>query len=205
MQNSADFSIALDRPASNGLVNTDNLGYLALGGALPLETMGENVTVPIQQYRRRSAGSSSPTSYIYYTIPIDKYNLGSADNSAAILDTGTTLSYLPNSVVSDFYTQIVPEPIATRSGSYYTFCDASLPEISATIGNREFPFNSTDLLLNSGITLSNGTEYCLLGIQPGGSEVSGDVFILGDSWMRSHVATFNLQDNVITLAERAPY
>lgn len=52
----------------------------------------------------------------------------------AIADTGTTLLYLPDAVVQDYYGAIPSASYSSSQGGYIFPCGASLPSISLGIG-----------------------------------------------------------------------
>lgn len=52
----------------------------------------------------------------------------------AIADTGTTLLYLPDSIVKDYYSAIPSASYSSVQGGYVFLCNASLPRFSVGIG-----------------------------------------------------------------------
>jgi hypothetical protein len=98
----AVFSVALDRgsiPAEQNSSFDPHLGFLAFGGIAPVSVTKNSATVPVQGF----AVSSSPNKEdFFYNVDIDSYVFpGStklSTNSSAILDTGTTLNFVPTPV-----------------------------------------------------------------------------------------------------------
>ncbi|KAL6453553.1 SAP7 Candidapepsin-7 [Candida maltosa Xu316] len=130
----------------------------------------------------------------------DSFNGGvDLGNNPALLDTGTTYTYLPKTQV---------ESIVKLFGNV-TYNDVGKAyEMPCWVGNDgnylEFNFQSeqyiqvplSEFVISIG-TDSNNVEQCVFGILPGTTS------ILGDNFMRSVYAVFDLDDNTISIAQAA--
>ncbi|KAL7421181.1 hypothetical protein Q5752_004066 [Cryptotrichosporon argae] len=157
------FSIALERTSfaneetnislTNTSVTVPNIEFTA-------DVDGETVTAPA-----------------YYTVSADSFTINnvSVPNSAAItiiLDSGTTLVYVPDDVAEAFAAAISPAAIYDSDlGAYIASCDARVPETSVQIGGETFTFTAADLLYPL-----EGNE-CYATLLPSGS-APGTVFVL---------------------------
>jgi hypothetical protein len=125
---------------------------------------------------------------------------------AAILDSGTTITLLPNDVAAVVFQElgatvsqqlgavVVPCTLANNPGTLnYGFGGAGGPVIKVPMNELVLP-----LVLTSGRipTYSNGQKACQLGIQAAGSLP----ILLGDTFLRSAYAVYDLVNNKIALA-----
>lgn len=196
-------SVALNRgsvAAEESSSYDSNLGYIAFGGIAPVSVTKTEVTVPIQ----KTQFTGLPLTYNYYTIDVDSYVFPGSSKlnttGTSILDTGTTLLYVPTEIAKAYNEQFVPKAtFVADEDTYYVDCDATAPAFAVTIGGVEFSVTAADVILPI------GDGECLSGIQDGGSVSDGNIFILGDVFLHNVVATFNLSSNVVTLTERTAY
>ncbi|KAF4302444.1 putative aspartic endopeptidase pep1 protein [Botryosphaeria dothidea] len=107
------------------------------------------------------------------------YAIGSGSTVSAsidaIADTGTTLLYLPSSVVSAYYRQVSGAQNSATYGGWVFPCSASLPSFTLVIGGqkRTVPGSYINYAPASGST-------CFGGIQPDtgiGFSIVGDIFL----------------------------
>ncbi|EIN11164.1 acid protease [Punctularia strigosozonata HHB-11173 SS5] len=203
------FSIALDRgsiPAEQNSTLDPHLGYLAFGGIAPVPVTGKTTTVAVQGY---TVSSSPAKEDFFYTVDVDSYVFpGShklATNGSAILDTGTTLNYVPTPIAKAFNKGFKPAAkYVEDEGTYYVDCNATAPDFAVTIGGVEFSVSGKDNILPIGAD-EKGKQLCISGTQDGGPDEDGNIFILGDTFLHNVVATFNIAANTISLTERKPY
>jgi hypothetical protein len=121
---------------------------------------------------------------------------------AAILDSGTTITLLPNDVVSSVFEElgatvsteldavVVPCSLASNPGTLnYGFGGTGGPTIKVSMSQLVLP-----------LTLANGQTHqtdCQLGIQ-----AAGDLPVLfGDTFLRSAYVVYDLDNNQIALAQ----
>jgi hypothetical protein len=205
------WSIALTRPSIGGPAAG---GQLALGG-IPNIAFGDWAQVPILRTRMRS--------YTFYTIGVDGFNItapastssgiptGPLDSlttssTPAMLDSGTTLIYLPEDVADTIATLFSPPAVFNSlSELYIVSCDADAPRVGIIVGGKSFFINVDDLMNRGpgavgGPGVGAGPGECALAVQraQGGP-------VLGDAFLRNVLAIFNLADNSVILAEREEY
>lgn len=91
-----------------------------------------------------------------------------------ILDTGTTLNYVPTDVADAFAAAFdPPAKFSEDEGLYVTTCNATIPLFTVDIGGTTFTVDQADNILPLGTTDSEGNELC-------GSGTTGQlVFHLG--------------------------
>ncbi|KAJ7483177.1 acid protease [Mycena latifolia] len=206
------FSIALDRGTPSEDSNVDlNLGYVAFGGMPPVVLDKTAITVPVQGYSTTTGEPSNKNPvYFYYTVDVGAYVFhGSTklntSNSNTILDTGTTLNYLPSKVAKAYNTGFVPTATYDEDqGLYFVGCNATAPAFSVTIGGKNFPIDARDQILEAG-TDDDGNLVCISGTQDGGADTPDNVFILGDVFLHNVVSTFNIEANTMTVTRRRKY
>lgn len=127
----------------------------------------------------------------------DSFNGGvDLGSKPALLDSGTTYSYLPREQV---------EAIVSLFGNVTYNEQGKAYEMPCWVGNDgnylEFNFNNeqyiqvptSEFVISVG-TNSKGVQQCVFGMLPGSSS------ILGDNFMRSVYAVFDLEDNTISIA-----
>ncbi|RCK60668.1 Candidapepsin-7 [Candida viswanathii] len=130
----------------------------------------------------------------------DSFNGGvDLGSKPALLDSGTTYSYLPREQV---------ESIVSLFGKVTYNQQGKAYDMPCWVGNDgnylEFNFQNeqyiqvplSELVISVG-TDSKGVQQCVFGILPGSSS------ILGDNFMRSVYAVFDLEDNTISIAPAA--
>jgi hypothetical protein len=176
------FSIALDRgsfAAQENATVDPHLGYIAFGGLPPVKVTKTSSTVKVKHY---TVSSSKKAEYLYWTVPVDKYVFpGStklATNGTAILDTGTTLNYLPTPIAAAVNKQFKPPAKYNDDyGLYIVNCKATAPAFSVVLGGVAFAVDGKDQILPAG-TDENGKELCISGTQDGGANTPDNIFIL---------------------------
>ncbi|KAI9703050.1 MAG: hypothetical protein M1820_006041 [Bogoriella megaspora] len=190
------FSLAIERGEAGG--------YIAFGGLPPVSFEQDFASTPIQLLQI----SDDPTTglqYAFYLIYPDAFVYqGSTDKKrqayssrqnaanaslATIVDSGTTLAYLPNQVVEDVAALFNPPAVYLENeGGFFVACNATVPEFGVQIGGKVLYINPVDLVLQDQVDPDTG--FCLTGIQPGGDE--GSIFILGGVFLQSVVAVFDV-------------
>jgi hypothetical protein len=142
-------------------------------------------TVKVQQYR---VSSSKSPQYMFWTVPVDKYVFpnstlanpvpGSSNGGIAILDTGTTLNYLPTSVARKFNQAFVPPATYDREqGLYFVKCTAKAPPFAVVMNGTSFEVDARDNVVVAGMD-KDGKDICISGTQDGGPRTPDNIFIL---------------------------
>lgn len=149
------FSIVLER---NG-----GQSQLALGG-LPTTSFNHDfTTVPLEIYEFSPKLPIGATHYTYYTIEVDGFvlNANTVGSSVhAIVDSGTTIAYLPAAITEAFNRAFDP-PATLKGGLWEVRCDATPPSFSVRIGGTDFVINSAELLPPQAISYDPKTGLCV--------------------------------------------
>ncbi|KAJ7129914.1 acid protease [Mycena crocata] len=209
------FSVALDRGSFDAQENSPfdpNLGFLSFGGIAPVPVTHTAVTVPVQGYSTTTGlPSSGPGSaFFFYTVDVEAYTFPGSDavvtaNNNTILDTGTTLNFVPTDVAAAYSAGFEPPAVFhPEFGLYLVDCNATVPAFGVRIGGKTFTVDGRDQIIPAG-TDDDGSIICITGTQDGGPDLAGDIFILGDVFLHNVVSTYNPIAGQITLTQRAPY
>ncbi|KAK7045280.1 acid protease [Favolaschia claudopus] len=209
------FSIALDRGSFDQQENDPfdpNLGFLSFGGIAPVPVTNTAVTVPVEGYSTTTGiPSNAPGSeFFFYTVNVESFTFPGSKgvvtaNNNTILDTGTTLNFVPDPVAAAYNAQFKPAAVLDPDFDLFVVeCNATVPDFAVVIGGKSFTIDPRDQILPAG-TDDNGTIICITGTQPGGPDVPEDIFILGDVFLHNVVSTYNPVAGEITLTERAKY
>jgi hypothetical protein len=191
------FSLLIERQ------NSGPSGYLAFGGVPDVAFTQNFTSTPIII----TTIEGYPDSYDFYTINIISVELNGAAVSKSggsaveyIVDSGTTLNYVPTSVADAINAAFSPAATYSSSeGAYVVSCTAKAPAVSIDIAGVLFPINPLDMILDAG----DGT--CISGFMDGGSSDTEDIFILGDTFQKNVVTLFDVGAGVLQFAGREFY
>jgi len=191
------FSLIIERDTSGPA------GYLAFGGVPDIAFTQNFTSTPIIITNIEGY----PDSTDFYTINIDNVQLkGAAISSSGgsaveyIVDSGTTLNYVPNSVANKINAAYSPAATYNSDEEVYTVsCTATPPAVSVDIAGTLFPINAADMIL------SNGDGTCITGWTQGGTSDTEDIFILGDVFQKNVVSLFDVGAGVMQFAGREFY
>ncbi|KAM0236430.1 hypothetical protein ACHAPO_005062 [Fusarium lateritium] len=176
-------------------------GKILFGGVDSEHYTGELVTVPIMKINDE---------YSEFYVKLNSISSGSETirenlDLGVVLDSGSTLTYLPTSLTETIYelvgadyeegqtTAYVPCDLANQGGNL-TFKFTEPAEI--TVPLSELILDFTDITGRQ-MSFTNGQAACSFGIAPSTSQVS----ILGDTFLRSAYVVFDLENNEISLAQ----
>lgn len=177
-----------------------NTGQILFGGVDTDQFTGELYTLPVQ-----------PEGSIYaeFLITLTGVSLGGttiADNQAlaVLLDSGSSLTYLPDSMVETIYKQVSAKYDSSEEVAYIA-CSAATTDTSLDFNFTEPVISVTmnelvlDLYTSSGKRprFSDGTEACMFGIAPAGT----GSMVLGDTFLRSAYVVYDVANNEISLAQ----
>ena len=206
--------------ANGGLINSNayslwlndldaNTGTILFGGVDTDQFHGQLQTLPIQQedgqysefiialtgLSRTSSSDSNP--HAYGPLPI-----------AVLLDSGSSLSYLPDSLVNSIYEDL-KVTYDSASGTGYVPCSMMNNDVNLTFtfSSPSISVSMSELVLssssssssgsNSDSSFSDGTPACVFGIAPAGDSTA----VLGDTFLRSAYVVYDLANNEISLAK----
>lgn len=178
-------------------------GEILFGAVDSSKYSGSLETVPI-------VGSNGVYSVIAIALTGLTVNGQAQDSSelplAVLLDSGSSLSYLPTGMLNPIFEQ-VNAVYDGNSGVAFAACN-----LAQSDGSVQFNFSGaaitvpySELLIpattvpGTGPRLQNGDEACYFGI----SESSGNIAILGDTFLRSAYVVYDLENNEISLANTA--
>jgi len=113
-----------------------------------------------------------------------------------LLDSGSSLMYLPDDLVTSLYTQFNAQYDSSQGAA---FVDCSLANDATTL---DFTFSTptisvpmNELVIVAGY--QRGQPVCILGIGPAGQST----YVLGDTFLRSAYVVYDLSNNEISLAQ----
>jgi aspergillopepsin I len=130
----------------------------------------------------------------YWGFNMDSFAIGaaaaptpfSAASMYTIADTGTSINWLPTSLVTQYYNTISGAAYSDTWGGMTFPCDATLPDLTLYIGGqpRVMPGKFANYA-----PLNDGSGSCFGGIQDGSS--SPGFSILGDTFLKSQFVVFD--------------
>jgi yapsin 1 len=166
-------------------------GNILFGGVDHAKYSGTLAIVPIIN----TLSGYSQAIKLEVTLSGISYNGNTALSSSisALLDSGTTLTYLPSSVVSALAKQ-VGATYSSQHGYYLMSC----PSSSAASQNLTFSFQGIDIqapLSNFILSFDTSGTTCVFAI------MSSSTTILGDSFLRSAYVVFDLDDFEVAMAQ----
>ena len=195
------------------LSREENGGMLSIGGLPPVPYVPIFASTPFQVLTATGTGSAGNPDYTFYTITTNgfeykgaqsNWNLGSwltyfgypndPTQVQVIIDTGTTVNYLPASIADEVNALFEP-PATYNSGlGYYTVpCDAKAPEFGIRIGPEIFYINPADNIIRLSQTI------CITGVQVTGQ---GGNSILGHVFLKNVLAVFDVGASEMRFAAR---
>ena len=138
-------------------------------------------------------------------MSVDGTSLSSSLPAPFVLDSGTTLSYLPYDLAFDIYNEV---DALYDSDSECAYVECSTKDrnsyIDFTFSGQTIsvPFNELVLPQNltsddQGTTFQDGTPACIFGIAPAPSSW----LLLGDTFLRSAYVVYDLENNEVSLAQ----
>lgn len=139
-------------------------------------------------------------------ITVDGTELRSSSLPAGVLlDSGTTLTYLPNEITQTIHSQ-VRAAIDTSSGRATAYVPCALASqdrsLDFTFSGIKISVPYNELVLDSktpsgsGLQFPDGTPACVFGIASNG----GGTSVLGDTFLRSAYVVYDLANHQISLA-----
>merc|ERR1712039_1155120 len=164
----------LEQPVFAFYLGNNQPGELVFGGVDEKHYTGDFTFVPL----------SSET---YWQVAMDDAKLGGVSvptTKSAIVDSGTSLLAGPSAEVKAIADKLGAK---TVMGKEYTVdCSKDLPELTFTLGGKEYALKKEDLILQQ-----SGSQ-CVLGLM--GVDVPaphGPLWILGDVFMRKYYVQFD--------------
>jgi hypothetical protein len=175
-------------------------GSILFGGIDTEKFEGELATLPIQA----QGGIFSEFLVTLTSVSLGGTVIASNQAQAVLLDTGSSLTYLPDQITEAIFEQVgaqydsteqtafVPCSIASNTSTLdFTF---SSPTIRVPMDELVIQVTSTN---GRPLTFSDGTRACVFGIAPAG----GSTAVLGDTFIRSAYLVYDLANNEISIAQ----
>lgn len=169
-------------------------GSILFGGVDTDKFHGELQTLPIIQ----ESGQ-----YAEFIIALtgmgrngDNSSLFSNGNVPVLLDSGSSLMYLPDTVASSLF-KTYDADYRSDQGAAFVDCDLANKD-----GSLDFSFSGVviSVPLNELVIVaaeSRGQNVCILGVAPAGDSLA----VLGDTFLRSAYVVYDLSNNEISLAQ----
>ncbi|OAA44313.1 Peptidase A1 [Metarhizium rileyi] len=184
MQGTIDpvFSVTLTKNSSGGII-----GW----GGLPQVQTATDIYAETDLIIANLIGSTETSwKYSFYTIIPDGVIWGQRTDMTKypyIVDTGTTMNYLPPPLAEAIATAFQPRAVYLYQwGSYFAPCDAVPPSFAIVISGTKFWINPADMIYRDLVDPITG--YCAIAITSGGS----GPYILGDVFLQNVVAVFDV-------------
>ncbi|OBZ82782.1 Mucorpepsin [Choanephora cucurbitarum] len=220
----------------NSVSETGWSGEIIFGGIDDSKFDGNLTYLPVASLTTRSSGStssrqssstnSSQANYYYWMVygqglGVTNSNTGSNPSwrlrelGAFILDTGTTLTYLPASVATDIVTAFAGErnfAYDRQSGVFIVDCNtAKSParfELQMSQSNRissnplVLSVPASELVIPIDSNTADSASVCMFGIAPlsGSGGVGNNLYLVGDSVLRSAYMVFDMGQNRVGIA-----
>jgi aspartyl protease len=192
------FSVALNRPE-------ESPGVLALGG-LPgshIKYDDQWAKVPMEKMIIKNPKTgTTEKDFTLYAVKVTSFEVNGkrvGSVTPVIIDSGTTMSYLP-AVTVDAMAAAFQPPATNIRGMYAVSCSAKAPKFGITFNSSTVYIDGKDLVLNQGLQTGG---VCTLGIQ--GLKALGAAApfsILGGPFMKSVVSVFDVGAAEIRFANR---
>lgn len=228
------FSIFLNSHFTYGLS-----GQVVLGGVDSTKFSGKIQYAPVVNYDvskyyispNIGANSTKNGMNLYWAIPGQGVSTSTgfknetASLNAYILDTGTTLTYIPAKLAKDMVMSITKNAKTTQldnvNGVYRVDCDTAKKSNNATVQFMistslstksttpivlDIPVSELVVPLDDALTTTT-SQSCMFGIapSPAGLELtSGETWILGESVLRSLYTVYDMKNNQVGLAPVSP-
>ena len=168
-------------------------GSILFGGVNTDKYTGELQSVPVIQ----TQGVYAEFIIALTAVGVNGTSGSLAKNVAypALLDSGSSLMYLPNDITQQIYDNVGAQYDSSQ-GAAFVDCDLanSKSTIDFTFSSPTISVGMNELVIVAGI--DKGEPICILGISPAGDSTP----VLGDTFLRSAYVVYDLQNNEIALA-----
>ncbi|PGH10772.1 hypothetical protein AJ80_07422 [Polytolypa hystricis UAMH7299] len=182
-------------------------GSILFGGVNKAKYVGNLSTVPILKPKKGP--------YQQLVIAMTGINMKGSSNGqnlssgslpvAALLDSGSTLMYLPDAIAANIY-ETIGATYEPSLGAAYVPCNMSsnntklefeFSGATISVGMDELVIDLSPSQDGNGPTFTNGEPACTFGIAPAGSGTC----ILGDTFLRSAYVVYDLSNHEISIAQ----
>ncbi|KAJ5092254.1 hypothetical protein NUU61_007124 [Penicillium alfredii] len=174
-------------------------GSILFGGVNTKKYHGSLETLPIQKVHGLYSQFIIALTAVTLTTTSTEHNYSSkALPAGVLLDSGSSLTYLPDTVVKDIYDDLDVD-YDSSSGVGYVPCSLAEKDVkvSYTFSSPTITVGANELVLDVGdLYFRNGDRACVFGIVPAGNSMA----VLGDTFLRSAYVVYDLANNEISLA-----
>ena len=176
-------------------------GTILFGGVNTAKYQGDLATMPIIQ---------TYGGYYQLVVALTAITVGGNDLSSSslpagvLLDTGATLTYLPDDIVTEIYDDVQAVYVAEEGAAYAT-CDQANRDstLDFDFSGQKISVPYNELFIDAGtnsqggpLQFDDGSTACLFGIAP----AQGATIVLGDTFLRSAYVVYDLANNEISMA-----
>ncbi|KAJ7666081.1 acid protease [Mycena polygramma] len=117
-----------------------------------------------------------------------------------IIDSGTTLIYLPSAAAKEFYSHVPGSALFDADNGYYSFPCDSPPEVAFNWGGADWSITADNINLG---TTKNGSTDCISALVGQDMGLGDDVWLVGDAFMKGVYTAFDLDQNAVGFAALA--
>ncbi|KAK4190403.1 putative aspartic-type endopeptidase opsB, partial [Podospora australis] len=176
-----------------------NTGKILFGGVDSEKYIGSLESLPVES----EAGVYAEFMITLTQLQLGNKTIGGDLALAVLLDTGSSLTYLPDAVVQEIFNAVGAQYDREANAAYVPCSlarDTRLLNFTFTSPTISVEMNELVLGLTTTTgqrpTFTNGVPACLFGIAPAGSGTN----VLGDTFLRSAYVVYDLDNNLISLA-----
>lgn len=195
---SSAFSLWLDDLESS-------TGSILFGGIDTEKFHGTLSTLPIQQEFSTFAEFIITLSSVTLTQNGNTQRLNKDLPTVVLLDSGSSLTYLPNELTQQIYTAL---KVVFDGQQQTAYCDCGLGQTQDTLDfiftDPKISVPMNELVINPGTgedgsiaTFEDGTPLCIFGISPS----AGTTAVLGDTFIRSAYLVYDLGNNEMSIGQ----
>ncbi|KAH0045781.1 acid protease, partial [Aureobasidium melanogenum] len=188
----------------SGLINTNayslwlndldaSKGSILFGGVNTEKYTGSLQTLPILTEQGVYAEFIIALTGVGYNG--QRSSIASNLNTAALLDSGSSLMYLPNDITESIY-RMTGAKYSQEYGAAFIDCNMRYNEttIDFTFSSPTIRISMSELVL---VMVQDRNPVCILGIAP----ADGTTPVLGDTFLRSAYVVYDITNNEISLAQ----
>ncbi|OAQ90787.1 aspartic-type endopeptidase [Purpureocillium lilacinum] len=180
----------IDPVFSVAILKNSSEGMLAWGGLPPMDWRRGRSAETDLIIANLIGQAETAWRYSFYTIIPDGIKWGQSTDTTKfpyIVDTGTTMNYLPPPLAEQIAMAFQPRAVYLYQwGAYFAPCNAIPPQFAIIISGVEFWINPADLMYQD--LKDPLTGYCAVAIASGGA----GPYILGDVFLQNVVAVFDV-------------
>ncbi|RAH80131.1 acid protease [Aspergillus japonicus CBS 114.51] len=170
-------------------------GTILFGGVNTAKYTGSLHTLPIEKIN----GVYDTLAVSLNGVHVTGTKSTSVNNTAfpvvGVLDSGTSLTYLPSAAAQDLISAVGAEYVE-RAGYAIVDCDVADQDYDVV-----FEFSGFNLSVPVGDLLLDAGSYCVFGIVPQDSDSDDGEFVLGDTFLRSAYVVYDLENNEVAIAK----